>query len=58
MKFVIRKGHYYVALAGSLHSYTTKLRHARIYNSREAADADRCPDNETIEGVTLCKPKE
>lgn len=29
-------------------SYTRKLEHARIYPTREAADSDRCPENERI----------
>lgn len=33
-------------------SYTTKLQHARIYHSREAAAADRCPGNEEVLAIT------
>lgn len=41
----------YVAPSGSPSSYTRALPHARIYPTREAADADRCPGNETIYAV-------
>ena len=38
----------YVAPAGSQHSYTAKLEEARQFPTREAAEADRCVDSETI----------
>lgn len=30
-------------------SYTGKLQHAKQYPTREAAEADHCPQNETVE---------
>lgn len=48
-KFVIvREDGKYVAPPGRQHSYTSKLQHARVFASREAAERDRCPENERI----------
>jgi len=41
----------YVAKPGSKKSYTTSLEKARKFPSPEAADADRCPENESIVNV-------
>lgn len=49
--YVIKKGARYVAPAGSARSYTTRLERARIFATREAAEAERCPENERIETV-------
>lgn len=49
--FVLRRtdqGGGYVAPAGSAKSYTHNKQRARVYPTREAAEADRC-ENETIE---------
>jgi len=42
---------WYVAKVGARKSYTPKLQHARMFQSRDAAEGDRCPDNETITTV-------
>jgi len=38
----------YVARPGRASSYTKSLQHARPFNSREAADRERCPENEIV----------
>ena len=46
MPYLIKRtdqGGGYVSRPGSLHSYTQKLEHARVYKTREQALADRCP---------------
>lgn len=48
--YVIRRidqGGGYVARS-SEHSYTPKLQDARVWSTREAAELERCPDNEII----------
>lgn len=50
-KFVIKRtdqGGGFVARAGSVNSYTKKLQEARLFPTREAAEADRCPGNEIV----------
>lgn len=42
----------YVKPQGSARSYTYWLEYARKYPTREAAEADRCPENEY---VTECR---
>lgn len=52
MKYVIRRtdqGGGYVAPPGQDKSYVRDLRRARTFDSREAAEAERCPENEVIE---------
>ena len=49
--YLIKKGNKYVALAGSKNSYTTSIRRARRFPTREAADADCCPGNERVVSV-------
>ena len=47
--YVIRRtdqGGGYVAPPGSHSSYTKKLERARIFPTKEAADAECCPENE------------
>lgn len=39
----------WVAQPGSASSYTGSLQHARRYPSKEAAERDRCPDNEVAQ---------
>ena len=34
---------------GSHESYTSKLQHARKFPTRESAERERCPGNETIQ---------
>jgi hypothetical protein len=41
----------YVARSGLKRSYTARYDELRIYRSRNAAEADRCPDNEVVEPV-------
>ena len=41
----------YVAKPGSAKSYTRCLQNAQTFTSREEADRNRCPDNETITTV-------
>lgn len=38
----------FVAPRGAKHSYTTRIDLARVYQTKEEADADRCPENERI----------
>lgn len=47
--FVIqREDGKYVALPGSINSYTRYLQHARTFPTREAAEAEVCPGNERV----------
>ena len=41
----------YVARSGLKRSYTARYDELRVYSSREAAEADRCPGNEVIEPI-------
>ena len=41
----------YVARPGSASSYTLLLQRARTFNTREAAEADKCPGNEYVTTV-------
>lgn len=41
----------YVAVQGMEHSYTSRLEHARVFRTREAAELDRCPENEVVLGL-------
>ena len=36
----------YAAKPGSRSSYTTNLKHAQKFPTKEAAEANRCPENE------------
>lgn len=38
----------YVARSGSASSYTRNIERAQKYDTREEADANRCPDNEIV----------
>lgn len=54
MAFVIKRtdqGGGFVAQPGSEQSYTHSIRLAKKYPTREAAEADRCPDNEAVVDV-------
>jgi len=46
--YVIMKGNFFVAKAGNASSYTNNPARARKFESSEAAEADRCPDNERV----------
>jgi len=49
--FVIKRtdqGRGYVTPAGSRNSYTRYLQAARVFDTREAAERERCPDNEVV----------
>ena len=57
MGFVIVCNGRYVAPSGSEHSYTTDISKARRYPTREAAERDRCPENERVASVeSLLQP--
>ncbi len=45
---IIRTDGKWVARAGSQHSYTTKIENARVFDTRAAAEADRCVGNEHV----------
>lgn len=47
MKYVIMRGGLYLAAQGSQKSFTSKLEHARVFYTREAAEADKC-GNESV----------
>lgn len=50
--YIIRRtdqGGGYVAPPGSQKSYTKDRLKAHVFTTREAAEADRCPENEVIE---------
>jgi len=51
MFVIVRNDGKYVALPGSHHSYTAKLEDARIFPTRQAADNDRCPENEIVRPI-------
>lgn len=42
----------YVARPGSIHSYTRSAAQARFYSTREAAEADRCPEADRVVPVS------
>lgn len=48
MFVIIRKDGKYVTRPGQEKSYTDDLRKAWMFRSREAADKQRCPGNESI----------
>jgi hypothetical protein len=47
--FVLQRNDgFFVAFAGSLHSYVKALQDARVFPTAERADAARCPENERV----------
>lgn len=51
MAYIIKRtdqGGGYVAKPGSAKSYTHNLEHARKFDTREQAEADRCKGNEVV----------
>jgi hypothetical protein len=55
--YVIRRrdqGGGFVAPPGSKRAHTFQRLRAQIYRTREAAEADRCVDNEVVEPLFLC----
>jgi hypothetical protein len=40
--YVIKKRQYYVRKSGSRYSYTTLLKNARVFSSREQAEKEKC----------------
>jgi hypothetical protein len=49
MPYVIKRADgAYVAPSGSPRSYTKKLTHARLFRTPEAAEHERCPENESV----------
>ena len=58
MYVLVRDDGAYVARPGSRSSYTLSLQAARVFATREAAEADRCPENELIVAVSaLLRPE-
>jgi len=52
--FVIQRADgWLVSLPGSRSSYTRTLERARVFPTREAADAERCPENETVREIRV-----
>jgi hypothetical protein len=51
------QGRGWVTRPGSRGSYSRRLQDARTWPTREAAEADRCPENEVAERVEdiLCR---
>lgn len=47
-KYVIKCGRKYVAMPGSKHSYTTSLRNARKFSSREEAQGNACGNERVV----------
>jgi hypothetical protein len=55
MTYVIRRTDgAYVAPAGSQSSYTKHLDRARTFATREAAERERCPENEHVMSADSC----
>lgn len=52
MYVLVRSDGAYVARPGSASSYTRSLQNARTYPTKEAAERDRCPGNETVVAVS------
>lgn len=48
---IVRSDGAFVARSGNPSSYTRALQHARTWPTREAADRERCPENETVQSV-------
>jgi hypothetical protein len=48
---IIRDDGVYVARPGSARSYTPYLQKARLFPTREAAERERCPENEAVLSV-------
>lgn len=44
----------YLAAPGSAHSYTKNLERARIFATRDAAERERCPENEVVKALESC----
>lgn len=51
MYVLVRTDGMYVARGGTVSSYTARLQEARIFASREAAERERCPENERVVDV-------
>jgi len=41
----------FVAIPGSKNSYTTSIRKARVFTTRESAENSRCVENEYVENL-------
>lgn len=48
MYVIIRTDGSFVARSGSASSYTNALQRARTWPTREAAERERCPENERV----------
>lgn len=54
---MVRNDGKYVAAPGSEHSYTDKLEKARRFDSRDAAEKERCVENERVQSIdTMLTP--
>lgn len=54
MYVLVRDNGDYVTPKGSKHSYTRNMEEAQCFSTREAAELDRCVDNERIVPVINC----
>jgi len=54
MRYVLKKGRFYVSRPGSAKSYTTSLARAAVYATREQAEGNRCPENEHVVSMEEC----
>jgi len=48
--YVIKKGQYFVSKPGSRYSYTTRLKRAHVFDTREQAEKNKC-GNEVVVSV-------
>jgi len=46
--YVIKGNRGYVSKQGSKYSYTNNILNARIFKTKEGAESNLCPENETI----------
>lgn len=51
MYVIVRTDGKFVAPPGQAKSYTDKLQHARTFPTREEAEKERCPGNESVRSV-------
>lgn len=52
MAYVLRRDDgWFVAPSGSSGSYTNRLQYARVFQTREEAEKERCPENERVMSV-------
>lgn len=46
--YVIKKRQYFVSKAGSKYSYTTNLKKARVFTTREQAEKNKCGNEKVV----------